>query len=83
MTCRRLHTNPTENHFRIVEIHPNGDPKLFEAVISNGSETGPVRFRLQSPRDQNSQIGITSPRAPQTKKPEIPAIIPPSAQKKN
>jgi hypothetical protein len=32
--------------FRIVEVHPNPDPQLFEAVISNGSQQGPVRFRF-------------------------------------
>jgi hypothetical protein len=33
------------DNFRIVELHRNPDPKLFEAVISNGSQQGPVRFR--------------------------------------
>jgi hypothetical protein len=34
------------DNFRIVELHRNEDPKLFEAVISNGSQEGPVRFRF-------------------------------------
>src|SRR5207245_8185201 len=42
--CRRPALNL--DNFRIVELHPNADPKLFEAVISNGSQQGPVRFRF-------------------------------------
>ena len=34
------------DNFRIVELHPNADPKLSEAVISNGVRQGPVRFRF-------------------------------------
>jgi hypothetical protein len=79
---QRVTSEPNKDHFRILEIHPNADPKLFEAVISNGSEKGPVRFRL-TPPDQKPQIGTTSPRPTPTKKPEIGTIIPPSAQKKN
>jgi len=79
---QKITSEPNKDNFRIVEIHPNADPKLFEAVISNGSEKGPVRFRL-TPPDQNPEIGTTSPPATQIKKPQIGTIIPPSAQKKN
>jgi hypothetical protein len=57
---------------------------LFEAVISNGTEKGPVRFRLAPPPDQNPQIATPSSQAAQAKKPQIPTITPPpSTQKKN
>jgi hypothetical protein len=79
---QRVTSEPNKDHFRIVEIHPNADPKLFEAVISNGSEKGPVRFRLTSP-DLNPQIGTTGPPAAQTKKPQIQMMSPPAPQKKN
>jgi hypothetical protein len=79
---QRVTYEPNKDHLRIVEIHPNADPKLFEAVISNGSEKGPVRFRL-TPPDQNPQIGTTSPPAIQTKKPPIGIITPSPVQKKN
>ena len=79
---QKVTSEPNKDHFRIVEIHPNADPKLFEAVISNGSENGPVRFRLTSP-DQNPQIGTTTPPAAQTKKPQIQTMSPPAPQKKN
>jgi hypothetical protein len=78
---QRVTSEPNKDHFRIVEIHPNADPKLFEAVISNGSEKGPVRFRVTSP--DRPQIGTTSPPASQTKKPQIPAMSPPDGQRKN
>jgi hypothetical protein len=79
---QKVTSEPNKDHFRIVEIHPNADPKLFEAVISNGSEKGPVRFRL-TPPDQNPQIGNTSPPAAPTKKPQIQTMSPPAAQRKN
>ena len=43
---QKITSEPNKDNFRIVEVHPNSDPKLFEAVISNGSEQGPVRFRF-------------------------------------
>src|SRR6202043_4198644 len=46
---QKVTSEPNKDHFRIVEIHPNADPKLFEAVISNANEMGPVRFRLTPP----------------------------------
>jgi hypothetical protein len=79
---QRVTSEPNKDHFRIVEIHPNVDPKLFEAVISNGSEKGPVRFRL-TPPEQNPQIGNTSPPAAPTKRSQIQTISPPAAQRKN
>jgi hypothetical protein len=41
---QKITSQPNLDNFRIVELHPNSDPKLFEAVISNGSQQGPVRF---------------------------------------
>jgi hypothetical protein len=79
---QKVTSEPNKDHFRILEIHPNADPKLFEAVISNGSETGPVRFRLTAP-DRSPQTGTTSPAAAQTKKPQIQTTSPPAAQKRN
>ena len=43
---QKITSEPNLDHFRIVEVHPNADPKLFEVVISNGSQQGPVRFRF-------------------------------------
>ena len=41
---QKITSESNEHHFRIVEVHPNADPKLFEAVISDGSKQGPVKF---------------------------------------
>jgi hypothetical protein len=43
---QKITFEPNLDNFRIVELHPNADPKLFEVVISNGSQQGPVRFRF-------------------------------------
>jgi hypothetical protein len=42
----QITSKPNLDNFRIVELHPNADPKLSEAVISNGVQQGPVRFRF-------------------------------------
>jgi hypothetical protein len=78
---QKITSEPNRDNFRIVEIHPNADPKLFEAVISNGSEKGPVKFRLPPP-NLNPQIGTTPPAA-QTKYPQIETISPRATPKKN
>jgi hypothetical protein len=79
---QRITSDPNRDNFRLVEIHPNADTKLFEAVISNGSETGPVRFRL-TPPNPSPKNGTTSPPAAQSKNPQIETISPTAAQKKN
>jgi hypothetical protein len=43
---QRITSQPNIDNFRIVEIHPNADPKQFEAIISDGFEQGAVRFRF-------------------------------------
>jgi hypothetical protein len=79
---QKVTSEPNKDHFRIVEIHPSSDPKLFEAVISNGNEMGPVRFRL-TPPELKPQIRSASPTPAQTKNPPIWTINPPAPQKRN
>jgi hypothetical protein len=43
---QKITSEPNKNNFRIVEVHPNANPKLFEAIISNGSEQELVRCRF-------------------------------------
>ncbi|HTD16930.1 MAG TPA: hypothetical protein VK673_17240 [Chthoniobacterales bacterium] len=43
---QRITSQPNIDHLRIVEIHPNPDLRQFEAIISNGSDQGPVRFQF-------------------------------------
>ena len=43
---QRITSEPNREHFRIIEVHPNADPKEVEAIISNGSEQIAVKFRF-------------------------------------
>jgi hypothetical protein len=43
---QRITSQPNIDHFRLVEVHPNPDQRQFEAIISNGSDQGPVRFQF-------------------------------------
>jgi hypothetical protein len=43
---QRITSEPNRENFRIVEVHPNADPKEFEAIISNGSKQISVGFRF-------------------------------------
>ncbi len=83
---QRVTYEPNKDHLRIVEIHPNADPKLFEVVISNGTEKGPViaiPCANSATLDRSPQTGTTSPAAAQTKKPQIGTMSPPPGQSKN
>ena len=40
---QKVTSEPNKDHFRILEIRPNADPKLVEAVISNGTDQGTVK----------------------------------------
>jgi hypothetical protein len=79
---QKITSEPNKDNFRLIEFHPNADPKLFEAVISNGSEKGPVKFRL-TPPNPNPQLGPASSPPAQTKNPQIENINPRAPQKKN
>jgi hypothetical protein len=43
---QRITSQPNIDQFRLVEVHPNPDQRQFEAIISNGSQQGPVRFQF-------------------------------------
>ena len=43
---QRITSQPNIDHLHLVEIHPNPDLRQFEAIISNGSDQGPVRFQF-------------------------------------
>ena len=40
---QKVTSEPNKDHFRIIELRPNADPKLVEAVISNGTDQGTVK----------------------------------------
>jgi hypothetical protein len=43
---QRVTSEPNIDHLRLVAVHPNPDPRQFQAIISNGSDQGPVRFQF-------------------------------------
>jgi len=43
---QRITAQPNIDHLRLVEVHPNPDLRQFEAIISNGSDQGPIRFQF-------------------------------------
>jgi hypothetical protein len=54
-------TETNNENIRIVEMLPNDDPKLIEAIISNGSEKGVVKFRFEVPAiayQPNAQVPL-------------------------
>jgi hypothetical protein len=81
---QKLTSAPNKDNLRIVEIHPNADPKLFEAVISDGIQQGAVKFNLTPPK-LKPQLETTSPTPAQPKSPQVETHISPQAvpQKKN
>jgi hypothetical protein len=79
---QKITSEPNKDNLRIVEIHPNPDPKLFEAVISDGSEKGAVKFRMSLP-NPSPQPAASSSGAAQTKPPPIETATPRAGQKKN
>ena len=74
---QKITSEPNKNNFRIVEIHPNDNPKLVEAVISNGSEKGTVKFRFEAPGVANQPIAPVPPAM------GVPGQAPPGAVPQN
>jgi hypothetical protein len=66
---QKITKDPNSNKFRLVAIHKAADPKDAEVVLSDGTEEGPVKFRLDT----------ATPGAPQNgQQPPIPtaAVVP-------
>ena len=51
---------PNQNNLRLLELRRNVDPRVEEAVISDGKEMGTVKFRYN---DQQPQVPMNSPPA--------------------
>jgi hypothetical protein len=89
---QKITPEPNKDNFRIVEIHPNDNPKLVEAVISNGNEKGTVKFRFDVPAAANQAAlpaGLATgvpgqapgavPQNPQNPQPNLPGVVNPNA----
>jgi hypothetical protein len=79
---QKITSEPNKDNFRIVEIHPDPDPKLFEAVISDGREKGVVKFRMSLP-NPSPQPGASSSPAAQSRTQPVGPATPRAGQKKN
>jgi hypothetical protein len=45
---QKITKDPNSNKFRLVAIHKAADPKDADVVLSNGTEEGAVKFRLET-----------------------------------
>jgi hypothetical protein len=45
---QKITKDPNSNRFRLVAIHKAADPKDADVVLSNGTDEGSVKFRLES-----------------------------------
>jgi hypothetical protein len=45
---QRITAEFNQNHLRLIEIHLDANPQLVAAILSNGKEQGPVKFRSDS-----------------------------------
>jgi len=64
---QRITEQPSQNNLHLLELRSNSDPKLVEAVVSDGKEKGIVKFRLegQAPTAQTfSPEGLAHNRTP-------------------
>jgi hypothetical protein len=46
---QKVTSSPNANSLRLVEIHRNADPQKADVILSNGTEQGAVKFRLEAP----------------------------------
>jgi hypothetical protein len=61
---QKITHEPNKDNIRIVEMRPNDNPRLVEAVISNGSEQGAVEFRFETPAGLQQQNNARLTRHP-------------------
>ena len=70
---QKVTNEPNPNNLKLVEIRKNADPQKAEVVLSNGPETGSVKFRLDappaSPQVDGSQSTMGTPVTPPSKSP--------------
>ena len=86
----KVTAEPNQNNIRLVEMHFDANPRLVEALLSNGKEQGAVRFRFDAGVPNGSQAppvtaqmegrGGTSEALPVTK--AAPAAVPASSAHK-
>ncbi len=54
---QKITTEPNKDNLRLLQMHPNADPKLVEATIANGAEQGNVKFHFEAPNPNGNVPG--------------------------
>ena len=60
---QKITTDANSNNLRLIAIHKAADPKIAEVVLSNGTEEGSVKFRLEVVATAPQQ-NVAQPAAP-------------------
>jgi hypothetical protein len=75
---QRIAEQPNQNNLRLVALHSNLDPKLVEAVVSDGKEKGIVKFRFEA---QAATAQTFSPEVlAHNRTPPVYSTVPPGSQ---
>lgn len=72
---QKITREPNSNNLKLLELRPNQDPKLAEAVLSNGTDQGPVKFKMEVPNPEQAAATAGLP-------PGMP-VVPPENQNQN
>jgi hypothetical protein len=75
---QKITKDPNSNNLRLVAIHKAADPKDADAVLSNGSEEGSVKFRLEAVAAGPPQGGQPQAMPPAGAPNQVPAFPTPS-----
>ena len=51
---QKITREPNSNNLKLLELRPNQNPKLAEAVLSNGTDQGPVKFKIEAPNPEQA-----------------------------
>jgi hypothetical protein len=74
---QRIVAEPNQKSLRLIEMHPNPNPRSVEAVISDGKELGTIKFRYddQPPSGSTASAFAQTPAVadPKTSGPQEPA----------
>jgi hypothetical protein len=71
---QKITKDPNSNNFRLVAIHKAADPKDADAVLSNGNEEGPVKFRLETVTAGPPQVSQPQPMPTASAPNQVPAL---------
>jgi hypothetical protein len=72
---QKITREPNSNNLKLLELRPNQNPKLAEAVLSNGTDQGPVKFKIEAPNPEQAAAPAGLPPGMQ--------VVPPQNQNPN